>query len=186
MGVDYSNRDSADLLALYLRNPSFSPVSYKVGAVGGDGSPQPIVPVFEDGRNFSFYSSLLLKDQQERFVSFSYLHTGLLGSKGKRPVAPSYLREASGSPGTVRLEWDDNEPGDGETVMVFRSTVPEVGCDEGNLFKEVPSSSGAAVEFPSFSGSYHYRACSSFLPSASAPFSEGTLSTPGNVVNVIR
>lgn len=186
MGVDYPDRNPADLLALYLRNPSLSPASYKVGAVGADGTPQPIVPVFEDGRNFSFYSSVLLKDQQERFVPFSYVHTGLLGPKGKRPVAPSYLRDASGTGGTVRLEWDDNEPGDGETVMIFRSAVPEVGCEEGNLFKEVPSSSGAAVEFPAFSGSYHYRACSAFTPSVSNSFSVVTLSTPGNVVNVIR
>jgi hypothetical protein len=148
-----------DPIAVYVKNVSDMPTSYRLAAVDGTGKEIPnFMPYAGKRGNFDYYASVLLR-ADGAYIPFSKTFSDLL-DEGRRPVAPTYLRAKNGTGSTLELEWDVNETTNTGSYYLFRSQSPQIACENQYYYKKFTygnSISSFAVD----PGDYHYVMCAS-------------------------
>jgi hypothetical protein len=176
-----------DILAIYLDNYTDEALSYKIKWVWLNWNDiNYFLPVIATDKNFSLYTSTLIKDKNGLFLIFSKIYRDIL-DWWRRPIAPSYL-QWYWSWNTLYLNWEINDLTNTGAYYLFRWKDDTVACSEeyflakiDNWYKENSFSWDINI-----AGSFYYTICrsnSSWWTWFTNPWK---LSTNSNIINIIK
>ncbi len=174
-----------DILAIYIQNTSTDILSYRVSWVWTDWNELlKFAPFADNGRNYDYYSSVLLKDKDWAFIQFSRTYYNIL-NEWKRPIAPSALRAVSTASWILSLEWQINEFTVTWSILLYQWIDSTVWCQNQYFYKALPYWENTYTWKLDY-WNYYYTLCQSNKTVTWSGFLDDKwyLSTMSNVINV--